>query len=170
MVDVLNVVFGIGIGVVIFVLVLLGIQAFYPEVRYEEFCNQTMYGQTSYGYEKCPDNITVGECRTSMAAEDKKMEKCSQDYMNLDKIYSKNFFIIASILGVIVVLVAFFLPSMINIRAGLMCSGIVTILWAFIRGWQGTDDKLKFIVGLVIAAIIITLAVIMNNRLAKQKA
>jgi len=167
MAKILGVMFGIGIAVVLFILMLLAIQAFYPAVRYEDFCNDTeMYSQLS-GFEKCPDNITVSECKIQMAEEDKELEKCRQEFMGADKIYSKNFFIIASILGVIAILVAFFLLNIINISAGIAFSGIVLIIVAFVRGWQSTNDMVKFAVGLVIAAIVVTLAVLVNKKTGK---
>lgn len=170
MAKVLNAVFGIGIAVVLYILVLLAIQAFYPEVRYEEFCNvSTMNMPELSGFEKCADNITVGECRTTILGGEKEQQQCSLDFDKANKAYNKNFFIIASILGSIIIIVAFFLMNIISISAGVACSGIVLVMWAFIRGWQSTNDKVKFVVGLIIAAIIITLAVLVNKRLAKEK-
>ena len=68
----------------------------------------------------------------------------------------------------IAVLTAFFLLSLVNISAGIASAGIVLIMVSFIRGWESTDDKLKFAVGLIIAALVITLAVIVNKKLSKK--
>jgi hypothetical protein len=169
---VLNVVFGIGIAVVIYILVLLGIQAFYPAPQYQDFCNQTL-SSTPYisGYDSCADNITVGTCRASMKVDNvynKEMQKCSTEFDNANKTYGKNLFIITSIIGVIIILIAFFLSSIASISAGITISGIVLIMFGFIRGWQGTDDRLKFVVGLIVAAIIIFLAIKVNKRTEKK--
>ena len=175
MAKVLNAVFGIGIAVVVFILILLGIQAFYPEPRYDTFCNQSHYYApvSQYGFEKCYDNITVGECRASSAGEitanEKEMQKCSQNFDKASRAYNRNFFIITSSFGVIAILTAFFLLSLVNISAGIASAGIVLIMVSFIRGWESTDDKLKFAVGLVIAALVITLAVIVNKKLSKKQ-
>ena len=169
MAKVLNAVFGIGIAVVIYILMLLAIQAFYPEVRYTDFCNVSMmYPEPICGLEKCQDNITVGECRASMGAEEEARQNCALDFDKANKAYNKIFFIIASILGVITILVAFFLLNTVNISAGIACSGIVLIMYAFIRGWESTDDRLKFVVGLIIAIIVIVLTVIVNKKLATK--
>lgn len=169
MVKVLNVVFGIGIGVVVYILILLGIQAFYPEVNYEDFCNSTMYSEPMLDFAKCPDNMTVGECRYSIKTGNDEMNKCQQDFDAASKIYNRNFFIIASALGLMTIIVAFFLLNITNISAGVACSGIVLVMWAFMRGWQGTDNKLKFVVGLVIAVVVIVLGFVVNKKLAKTK-
>jgi uncharacterized membrane protein len=165
MAKVLNGVFGIGIAVVVYILVLLGIQAFYPEPLYEDFCNQTMYAQPM-GFAKCTDNMTVGECRKNTDAYDKEMMACQKDYDKTMEIYNRNFFMISSILGLIIVIIAFFLMNLTNISAGVACSGIVLIMWAFMRGWRSTDNKLKFFIGLIIAIAVIVLAVIVNKKLS----
>ncbi|MFZ5955583.1 MAG: hypothetical protein ACOYT4_04090 [Nanoarchaeota archaeon] len=169
MAKILNVMFGIGIAVVIYILVLLGIQAFYPAVRYEDFCNQSIYSDPILNVAKCQDNMTVGECRASMKLDDDEMQKCQQEFTNANRNYNKNFFIIASILGVTIMIIAFFLLTMPSISAGISGSGIVLIIWAFTRGWESANDKLKFFVGLIIAIIVITLALILNNKLEQKK-
>lgn len=171
---VLSAVFGIGIAVVVYVSMLLGIQAFYPAPQYDDFCDEeTRYSEPFFGYEGCSDEMTLGECRKQISEGEggkKEMQKCNEDWNAANEIYSKNFFIIASILGVLAVLISFFIfirvtsITVTNITAGIACSGIVMILFAFMRGWQSTDDKLKFVVGLIIAAIVITLSVILNKR------
>jgi hypothetical protein len=172
MAKLLNAVFGIGVAVVVYVLILLGIQAFYPEVRFDDFCNSTVASAPVSGFEKCFDNMTVGECRslTDLKKNDE-FEKCNNAFMDADKQHNKVFFIIASSLGALVVLVSFFLISwlgMANISAGIACAGIVLIMYAFVRGWVSIDDRIKFGVGIVVAALIIFLAVKVNKMLEKS--
>jgi len=169
MVKVLNIVFGIGIAVVVFILILLGIQAFYPVPIYADYCNESINTPVPIvGFESCTDNMTVGECRTAMKLNVVEVDDCWQDFDKVSKVYNRNFFIIASIFGVILILTAFFLMNITNISAGVACSGIVLIVYAFMRGWESTDDKLKFAVGLVIAAIVIALTVVINKKLSKD--
>ena len=170
---VLSAVFGIGIAVVVYVTMLLGIQAFYPAPEYEDFCgDEPRYEEPVMLYEGCTDDMTLAECRKQISEQkgrDIKMEECHQEYENAEEMYGRNFFIIASILGTIAILVAYFLLNITslyitNISAGVACSGIVMVLWAFMRGWESTDEKLKFAVGLIIAVIIITLTVLLNKK------
>ncbi len=174
---VLSAVFGIGIAVVVYVTMLLGIQAFYPEPDYDDFCgNEPRYEEPVMLYEGCTDDMTLGECRSQISdreGRDTKMEECHEEYRSAEEDYGRNFFIIASILGTIALVVSFFLLNITslyitNISAGIACSGIVMILWAFIRGWESTDEKLKFIVGLIIAVIIITLTIMLNKKTEKK--
>jgi heme/copper-type cytochrome/quinol oxidase subunit 4 len=121
--------------------------------------------------------MTLGECRKQIGekgANTEEVAQCNEDYKAADKAYAKNFFIIASILGTIALIVAFYLflhvtsLTITNICAGIACSGIVMVLWAFMRGWESTDEKLKFVVGLIIAVIIIILTVKLNRRMDKK--
>jgi len=170
---VLSAVFGIGIAVVVYVTMLLGIQAFYPEPEYEDFCGERVrYAEPVSFLEGCTDDMTVGECRTTNTEkEDVKEERqeCQKAHNEAEESYGKNFFIIASILGVVALIVSFYLlaitsVSITNISAGVASSGIVMILWGFMRGWDSTDEKLKFVVGLIIATIVIILAVKLNKK------
>ncbi len=164
---VLTAVFGIAIAVVVYVSMLLGIQAFYPESHYEDFCPER--ARIAEPLMDCADDMTVGECRQQMKKEDVKQDECYEKWDAAREAYGKNFFLIASLLGVIAILVAYFLlnvtsVSITNISAGVASSGIVMILWGFIRGWESTDEKLKFIIGLILTAIVIALTVKLNKR------
>lgn len=174
---VVSAVFGIGIAVVVYVCMLLGIQAFYPHPEYNDFCEENSRIAVPYmGFESCADDITVGECRKQTkesSMEKDNMNQCQDDWNAATKNYSRNFFIIASILGVIALIVSYFLlnissVAITNISAGVACSGIVMILWGFVRGWESTDEKLKFIIGLIIAVIVIALTVKLNKREGKK--
>lgn len=168
MAKVLNAVFGIGIAVVLYIVVLLGIQAFYPDVRYDEFCNDTRDYDPVISFSKCQDNITVGECRASINDKEREIQKCEQEFENANRVYSQNFFLIASILGVLIISVAYLLMYIPHISAGVACSGIILLLWGFMRGWESTNNMVKFVVSLIIASVVISLAFIVNKKLTNK--
>jgi VIT1/CCC1 family predicted Fe2+/Mn2+ transporter len=119
--------------------------------------------------EKCADNMTVAECRALTIEPEPGMQKCYDDYDKAIKNYNKNFFITSSIIGVILLVVSYFLFYLPNIGAGVAFAGIVLILVSFVRGWQSTDDILKFVVAIVIAAIVIFFSVKTNKSFDKKK-
>lgn len=167
MVKVLTVVFGIGIAVVIYIVMLLAIQAFYAEPKYEDFCNDTeMYSDPIFEMNKCTDDMSVKECRQNI--EVKATPECQKKFDSVSKIYNRNFFIIASILGTLILITSYFLLKIPNISAGVACSGIVLIFWAFARGWESTDAKLKFVIALVIAVIVVILTVLVNKKFSRK--
>jgi len=180
MVKILNAVFGIGIAVIIFIVALLGIKAFYPEPQYETYCNNSFY-TTPYpvmSFYDCPQNITVKECNDLMtskgvdskeyARQEKENMECSTKFDTATKSYNKIFFIIASTLGLIAIIVAFFLLSIMSLSAGTAFAGIVLIVVAFVRGWNDSNDTLKFGVGLVIAVVVIFLALKINKKFSNE--
>lgn len=169
----MNVVFGIGIAVLLFILVMLGTRVFYPEPLYEDYCNQSIYSQPVgiYDYAMCVDNITVGSCRLQIQNSSKSIyekqnaeqEKCNTAFQEASKSYGKNLFVINNVVGIIAVIVSMFLFAMVNIAAGVSFAGLILIIYGFMRGWQGTGDILKFVVAFIVTTLFIFLAVKVNR-------
>ena len=178
MARVINAAFGIGIAVLIFIVVLLGIQVIYKEPKIENFNCTYPYDRPVYAYDisLCNENITVKECnvlikekQTDSEKIQAEYDKCWKEFLEVEKIYGRNVFLIANIAGIIAVIASLFLLSMINISAGIAFSGIALIFYGFVRGWQGVGDVLKFIVALIVAAMFIVFAVFINKKYEKEK-
>ncbi len=174
---VMNVVFGIGIAVILFIVVMLGTQVFYKEPMYENYCNYSRYPTpvSVCNIDLCSNNMSVPECNILIKEKQPTIDKqqayydsCQKEYSDASKIYGKNLFIINNVAGIIAVIASLFLFGMVNIAAGTAFAGLALIITGFIRGWQGIGDVLKFIVALVIAALFITFAVIVNKRYSKS--
>ena len=175
----MNVVFGIGIAVILFIVVMLGTQVFYKAPVYEDYCNISYYDKPISIYDStiCPDNMSVGNCnelvkekQSTLDIQAQEQEKCSTVFTEADKVYGKNLFIINNIVGIVLIIVSLFLFSMINIAAGTAFSGLALIIWGFMRGWQGTGDVLKFTVALIVAFLFVIFAVMVNKRYSKSEA
>jgi hypothetical protein len=176
MARVMNTVFGIGIAIILFIVVTLGVQVFYKAPVYDDFCNFSYYDKAVPIYDStvCSDTMTVKECnalvkekQTTLDLQNKYQEECNKKFSDADKSYGKNVFIINNIFGIILVIASLFLFSMVNIAAGTAFSGLALIIWGFMRGWQGTGDILKFIVALIVAILFVVFAVMVNRRYAK---
>lgn len=178
MAKVMNVVFGIGIALIIFIVVMLGTQVFYKAPVYEDFCNASVYNTPVMIYDTsmCTDNMTVGQCNllvkekqvAPVTEQQKYYDECQKKFTDADKAYGKNIFIVNNIAGIIAIVASLFLFGMLNIAAGTAFSGLLLILYGFMRGWQGTGDVLKFIVALIVAVLFIVFAVIVNKRYSKK--
>jgi len=173
---VMNVVFGIGIAIILFIVVMLGTQVFYKEPVYTDYCNYSMYAQVASVYDSsiCSDNITVKDCNALIKIKQSTLDKqseyyneCQKKYEEVTKVYGKNLFIINNIIGILLVIVSLLLFSMINIAAGSAFAGLALIIYGFMRGWQGTGDILKFVVALIVATMFIVFAVKVNKRYTK---
>lgn len=175
----MNVVFGIGIAVILFIVVMLGTQVFYKEPTWDTFncsssCNKAY---PILDYSTCPDNITVKDCNLMVKngnqisiESQEECEACNTRVNEAQKEYGKRLFIINNVAGIILVVISLLLFSMVNIAAGTAFAGLVLIIYGFMRGWQGTGDILKFIVALIVAAIFIYFAVFVNKRYNKSSA
>lgn len=177
MARVMNVVFGIGIAILLFIAVMLGTQVFYPEPMFEDYCNISFYDKPVAIYDStiCSDNMTVKDCntlvkekQTTLDKQNQEQERCNKEYMDASKIYGKNLFVINNIAGIIAVIVSLFLFSMVNIAAGVSFAGLILIIYGFMRGWQGTGDVLKFIVALIVTTLFILFAVRVNKRYSRD--
>ena len=177
MAKVMNTVFGIGIAIILFIVVMLGTQVFYAEPLYEDYCNYSAYPQATSIYDStmCADNMTVKDrnalIKIKQSTLDKQSEyynQCSEKYNDASKVYGRNLFVINNIAGIIFVIASLFLFGMVNIAAGTAFAGLTLIVYGFMRGWQGTGDVLKFVVALIVATLFIIFAVIVNKRYSKN--
>jgi len=165
MTKVMNAIFGIAIAIIVYIVLLLGIQTFYPEPEYEDYCNETTDFVRPIGLMDCEDNLTVGECKTIVKEQEiNEKESCWDPYDKARDKYEKNLFLIAMIIGLIVIIIALFVLSMTNISAGLIMASVVLIVYGFARGWRAADDRLKFVFALIDAAVIISFAIMLNKK------
>lgn len=175
MAKVMNIVFGIGIAVIFFIVVMLGTQVFYKEPVWDNYnCSYPREIMTTM--ELCPDNISVLQCRELVKnqtffnnADQKFFDECNQRFTQDMKVYGKNLFIINNLIGIILIVASLFLFSLVNIAAGTAFSGLALIIYGFMRGWQGTGDVLKFSIALVVAILFIIFAVLVNKKYSKKK-
>ena len=174
----MNTVFGIGIAIILFIVVTLGVQVFYKAPLQEDFCNYSQYPLATPVYDSsiCLDNMTVKDCnilvkekQTTLDEQNKYFNACNKAYQDADKTYGRNVFVVNNIFGIIAIIVSLFLFSLANIAAGTAFAGLALIIWGFMRGWQGTGDVLKFVIALIVAILFVTFAVIVNKRYSKKR-
>ena len=169
MVKVLNVVFGIGLAVILFLVILLGVKAFYPEPDYTKSCLVTR----PYVMIPCGSSMSETECNLHQQIEQQKYqdsisvnEDCSNKFEDDLDIYKRNLFFIYGVFAVILLIVSFFIISIIHMSAGVALAGIALSVTGFSVGWRSTNDSLKFLFGLIILAVVIWLAYAVNKKLS----
>lgn len=172
MAKIMNIVFGIGVAVILYIVVLLGINVFYPSPEWGSY-NCTAYPGEFNVLSSCTSDMTVAECKNITTEEQKVQDECNKKFQDDLDIYNKNFLLITNATGMIIIVVALllflYLSSMINISVGAAFSGLALIFFGFIVGWQSTNDVIKFILALVIAAVIIAFAVIINKKYNRKR-
>jgi len=164
---IINLILGLGTAIIVGSLIYLGIQTFYPAPEYPEYPGYP-YPEASRSFNcnsndfRCLDEEQAYYDQQDRQRTDqsKEYDKKVKEYDEKSEAYGRNFFIIANITGLIVFIGGFlllFATTMANrsIPIGIMLAGMASIISGYATGWGGTDDKIKFVVGLLIAIIVI---------------
>lgn len=148
---IINFIIGSAIAIIISVLFVLGLRIFIPAPEYSQ-----------YIYEACKGEEDQ-KCYERQAEESRKVQ---EKYSKQQKTYSGKIFISANIIGLIILILgvmAFALGLGTNIAAGVIIAGAFGVVFGYTVGWIGADDKLKFVVGLVVALIVIAGGAVVNK-------
>lgn len=171
---IINVVLGLGTAIILASLITLGIKAFYPEPAYPQ------YPGPSAVYPAAPcatnDAVCIKEQSAAYKADQATQQKFNEQqriYENTMKVYNRNLFIIANVIGIVVFIFGFWLLFATEIAAqsvpiGIMIAGLWSIIYGYGRGWGSVNDQLKFFIGLVIAALVIGGSMWLVQRYAKK--
>jgi|APSaa5957512622_1039677.scaffolds.fasta_scaffold02115_12 hypothetical protein len=135
------------------------VQAFYPAPEYDDFCSHI-------DNEVDADSESICELAGGKWTERPKINEgdlggscnlkfyCREDYNNADSSYERNIFSANLIIGIIVLIIAFFL-SIEAISSGLMGGAVMLIVYGSIRYWEELDDVFRaFMLGVVLVILI----------------
>ncbi|HUC01557.1 MAG TPA: hypothetical protein VMA75_01470 [Candidatus Paceibacterota bacterium] len=168
---VVNFVIGLATAVILGALINLGIKAFYPEPV------APTYPSYPVAAAPCASNDTACQNQQSAIAtqQEDAFNQQETSYEDAMKVYDKNLFIIANIVGIIVFAAGFWLIfggvalASNAVPIGMMLAGLWSIIYGYGRGWGSVDDQLKFFIGLVIAAIVIGGSMWLMQRYQKKR-
>jgi Fe2+ transport system protein B len=172
----INVVLGLGTAIILGSLITLGIKAFYPEPvapTYPVYSASAPVVPCASGDAQCLKQNQQIELQQTTLQNQFNQEQ--QAYEDQTKVYDRNLFIIANIVGVIIFVVGFWLLFATSIAAqsvpiGIMIAGLWGIIYGYARGWGSVDDQLKFFIGLVIAVLVIGGSMWLVERYQKKRA
>src|SRR3989344_7958413 len=178
---IINIILGLGTAIILSALIHLGIRAFHPEpVSPYDICRfAECYPKRPLSYDlPCyKDDKKCIEERDKFYEEDRlrqrKMNEQEKIYQDKLKDYNKDVFIIANIVGILVFVAGFgllFKTALVSqsVPIGVMIAGLYSIIYGYARGWNSTNDQLKFFVGLVIAVLVIGGSIWLMQRYAKR--
>ncbi|MEK6825232.1 MAG: hypothetical protein AABY00_00420 [Nanoarchaeota archaeon] len=178
----IRVAYTIGIILILYFVAIFGVKAFYPEGSYYDYQEKIKNNCGSYPtYEqlKCSfdTNATLEstqECKKQEKALRETYEeannqylKCSERY-NPGNHYKRNIFIIENIMGIVFVIIAFFLLRISLLANGAAFAGVLLIIDGFYEGWRVSEKTLQFSIGLVILAVFIITAIALNKKTSKE--
>ncbi len=174
---IVNIVLAIGTLIILGALTTLGIKAFYPEPPPPDY---SVVAKPVAPYPAAPCAANDAPCKKELAdyqaaqqAQQDAFNKAQTAYDDAMKVYNKNAFIIANIVGIVIFVAGFFtvlyggLAGQ-GVPIGVMMAGLWSIIYGYGRGWGSTDDRLKFFVGLAVAALVIGGSIWLMQRRAKQ--
>ncbi len=168
----------IAIAIIFVFFVHYGIQTFYAEPKYEQFCNNSYYANKPYIAMPEPANYSI--CKAAIdAVKDKELQcgkdggmmqyeqddrgcqipttcdYCNKYYNDAMQKYNKQVFIFAGILGLIAVLVGAIVISLESVGSGIMAGGVITIIYGTLRYWGDLPDVGRFLIlGLVLIILV----------------
>jgi hypothetical protein len=163
--------FGAGIAILTFFVIMYGFNVFYPQPKYDNFCDESLYQATtqeqclSYGgewiaYPESKDLSVSGYCACS--------KENLENYEAQNESYSRNIFIVSLILGILVLVAGAFLIKLEFVAGGLMIGGVFTLLYGTTSYWQFAGEILKFVLSLIGLVLLISIAYKFNSWFEKK--
>lgn len=169
-----NVVLGIAIVILTISVVAYGINVFYDSPEYEDYCGELrdvfqvdnqIECEAEGGYWnteiKPIREVQNGWCDTNY--------ECGEEYDIANEVYSRNLFVIALIVGIVILVVGGFLFSLEAVGAGLMGGGVGVILYGVGAYWRHSGDVLRFGLSLLGLVAVIYLTYWLNKKGSKKK-
>ena len=140
----LRVLYTIFLAIMLAFFIGLGIEAFYPSPTAPEYPTELQYN---------------GKAPSEMSPEMQKVQKdydqSQKDWMKENSVHSRNTSMIAVAFSVIILTLSLTVLQKINIMSdGFLLGGLLTLLYAIIRGFGSDDNRFRFIlvtVGLIVA-------------------
>ncbi|HVN26228.1 MAG TPA: hypothetical protein VMT99_01055 [Candidatus Paceibacterota bacterium] len=163
---IVNIVLAIGTAFILGALITLGIKAFYPEPVSPTYPNLPIapvpLTPCATKDVECQqaEQVQSAKQQADQQAAQSRFDAQEAQYESAMRVYNRNVFIVANVIGIIVFVVGFFLVLYAALTdqgapIGMMLAGLWSILYGYGRGWDSIDDRLKFFVGLVVAVLVI---------------
>jgi hypothetical protein len=160
-----NIILGIGTAIIVSALIVLGIHAFYPAPVYPTYPESIPAAPIPCGVNTgvtCTpaQQKTLDQQNAQQQAQQDAYNQAQTDYQTQIGIYDRNLFIIANVIGVIVFALGFWLlfgTAIVaqSVPVGIMIAGLYSVIYGYAEGWGSVDDKLKFLIGLLLAVVMI---------------
>ncbi len=191
MISIKNIVFGVAIIILTMFVSIYGINTFYQQPEYGDFCSEERpfpFREKSDNEERiCPavcvqmyeikDNACIlNSCGSGCGPDGINSfdtlaqceiildgKNCYDLYEEANKVYSRNVFLIALPFGILIIFLGAYFFSLEAVGAGLMAGGVGTLIYGAGGYWQYADNWLKFVLSLVGLVTLISFAYWFNH-------
>lgn len=154
----------IAIAIVLVFFIAYGINTFYKNPRYDDFCQDKFPVKQNITEQEC---INLGGKWTQTVIpriEGQPVQEgycdptytCNQEFQDSRENYNKIVFIISGILGLICVIIGGIILKLESVSTGIMGGGILTIIYGTIRYWGHLEDIGRFLIlGIILVVLIL---------------
>lgn len=166
MVNIKNIVIGIAVIILTFSVVVYGISTVYERPQYDDYCRDVFQinneadcvnsGGVWYEGTGSEELKPVGRCENK--------QECYDEYDSALEKYSRNLFLIALPLGIVLMVVGALVFGLEAVGAGLMGGGVGVILYGVGNYWRYSADLMKFLLSLVGLIAVIGLGYWLNKK------
>jgi hypothetical protein len=171
MVNLRGVVFGIAVFILTMFVATYGVDVFYSDPEYEDFCSIDLIREKVSDESSClvlngswishEDSGKMGFCDINSG--------CQKEYDRANKEYSKNIFLVSIPLGILILIGGFFVFGLEFVSVGVMLGGVGTMLRGIGGYWRYSDDWLKFLISLVGLGVVIYFSYRFSEKLDRKK-
>ncbi|MFH1290780.1 MAG: hypothetical protein ABIH92_05235 [Nanoarchaeota archaeon] len=159
-----NLILGIGIVIVFALTLWQGIESFHPSPDYEDFCGEFRTQEAIETPQQCeaidgqwnpqdspkPVEGPEGWCDRDFT--------CRQELESAQDAHSQVVFIASLIVGILALLIGYFILSIEPVGSALIASGIWSIFWGSVVNWRNFTEVWRFILLLIVLVLLIWLA------------
>ncbi|MBI2452051.1 hypothetical protein HYV50_03150 [Candidatus Pacearchaeota archaeon] len=169
MLNIKNLVLGIGIVIVFALALWQGIEAFYPSPQYEDFCQGREFYDAPSPNGAPLINQTACEQRSGKWINNYCDYNfyCQKDLDAAKDQYAKIVFIVSLIVGIIALIAGYGVLSVEPVGSALIGSGIWAIFWGSAINWRNFSNIWRFSLLFLALVLLIYLALRLNKRVKK---
>jgi len=155
--NVKNLVLGIGIVIVYALVLWQGVEAFYPSPQFDDYCSEVI-----------PKPILDEGSRVPIKIEDD-FKECREEFNSARDSHSSVVFVIALIVGILTLVLGYFVLSVEPVGSALIGSGIWAIFWGSVINWRNFSNIWRFLLLLFALVLLIWLTLRLNRPEKKRK-
>lgn len=165
-----NLILGIGIVVIFGLALWQGVETFYPTPQWDDYCGEVVVPRTLDKPDFAP--VTQEQCEIGggkwVEGYCDYYSECGKSYDDAMKPHSQVVFIISLIIGIIVIILGYFLIKVEPVGSALIGSGIWAIFWGSVINWRNFANYARFILLSLALIFVIWLALRLNRKKKKR--
>jgi len=188
-INVKNIVLGVGIFVVYLLMLGYGIEAFYPGPKYEAYCAPGSF-ESRYPSKLAPGIVPNCSFSAALQAQENacyqagggpvynyseagcpisaECNYCNKYFNEAKVAHDKVVFVIAVIVGILTLFIGYGILSVEPVGSALMASGVGAIFYGSVRNWENLSNVWRFLLLVVALVLLIWIALRINRQ--KKKA